>query len=189
VTGVQFETTTRDEVMLSLTEHDGSRTSAREMSDGLLRFAAVATALQSTAQDLDVDADDDAVPLTPDSEPVTGKVRVVLEEIENGLHPSQARVALRMIEDAVTSSGLQVTVTTHSPALLNALTGELNDKVVVCYRDEEGHSRLSPLVELSGYAQAMAHGEIGDLVTRSELVAPTPERSVDLDAFLSAIGG
>lgn len=189
VTDLRIETSTLDDVTFSLVERDSERTPAREMSDGLLRFAAVATALQSTAGDLDVDTEDDLHALAPGSDPVTGRVRVVLEEIENGLHPSQAQVALRMIKDAVDSSGLEVTVTTHSPALLNALTGELNDKVIVCYRDDDGRSRLSRLMDLPSYSTAMAHGSIGDLVSRAELVSPVAREPVDVDGFLAAIGG
>ncbi len=187
VTGIKMETSTLDDVMFSLLEDD-QVTPAREMSDGLLRFAAISTALQSRAQDLDVDTEDDILVVAHQQEPVDGRVLMVIEEIENGLHPSQARLVLDMLRMATQESDLQIALTTHSPAILDVLTGVLNGSIIVCYRGEDGHSHLSRLTELEGYAAAMAHGQIGELVTRSELTQPAAPRKTDPAAFLEAIG-
>lgn len=188
VTDIRMESSTLDDVMFSLVEGDEA-TPAREMSDGLLRFAAVATALQLRAQDLDVDTEDDIVsPVSPRQEQVDGRVLMVIEEIENGLHPSQARLVLEMLRRSTEESGLQIALTTHSPAILDVLTGVLNSSIIVCYRDEDGHSHLSRLTELEGYAAAMAHGQIGELVTRAELIRPKEPRHADPLDFLDRIG-
>ncbi|WP_245935210.1 AAA family ATPase [Acidipropionibacterium virtanenii] len=188
VTDTRMETSTLDDVMFSLVEGD-EVTPAREMSDGLLRFAAVATALQSGAQDLDVDTEDDILAVaSPQQEQVDGRILMVIEEIENGLHPSQARLVLDMLRRSTEESGLQIALTTHSPAILDVLTGVLNSSIIVCYRGDDGHSCLSRLTDLEGYAAAMAHGQIGELVTRSELIRPAEPRNTDPLDFLDRIG-
>lgn len=188
VTDIRMETSTLDDVMFSLVEDD-QVTPAREMSDGLLRFAAISTALQSRAQDLDVDTEDDIIAVAhPQREQVDGRVLMVIEEIENGLHPSQARLVLDMLRTATEESGLQIALTTHSPAILDVLTGVLNSSIIVCYRGDDGRSHLTRLTELEGYAAAMAHGQIGELVTRSELTRPAAPRKTAPATFLEAIG-
>lgn len=189
VTSVHIETTTLDDVMLALGENDHDSTPAREMSDGLLRFTAILTALQSKGEDLDVDDTSDVLrPVASAENPIDSRVLLVIEEIENGLHPSQSNLVLAMLQEAIGGSGLQLLLTTHSPAVLDALTGQFNKDIVVCYRDDNGHSRLSRITELEGYATAMAHGAIGELITRAQLVGPTPRRKVDVDTFAASIG-
>jgi len=95
---------------------------------------------------------------------------------------------LELIRDTSQQTGAQVLLTTHSPALLNALSGEGNQSVVVCFRDEQTlTSRLVPLVELPGYADAMAEGRVGDLVSQGRLVRPQPSTS-DADALWRLLG-
>jgi hypothetical protein len=156
------------DVMLALREGDEEfdRTPAREMSDGLLRFIAVATALLTSSHGLDINPG-------PEPDDVTAGVLLVIEELENGLHPSQAERVLELIKETSSSLATRVLVSTHSPALLNEMTGELNRSVVVCYRDDTSDlSRLSRLTDLPGYAEAMASGRLGDAVTKGRLVGP-----------------
>lgn len=157
------------DVMLALEESLPQHielTPAREMSDGLLRFVAVATALLTPNRGLDID------PGLSVEDGVRG-ILLVIEELENGLHPSQAGRVLQLIKEASSDLAKQVMVTTHSPALLNAMTGKLNRSIIVCYRDAEtGLSRLSRLTELPGYAEAMTSGELGDVITQGQLMQP-----------------
>lgn len=164
------------DVMVALEERRGheeeqERTPAREMSDGLLRFTAVATALLSPQHGLDVDtAIGNRHEMTGDDQ-VRGGVLIVIEELENGLHPSQARRVLDLVRSSTQSAGTSVLLTTHSPALLDAAEGVLNDSVVVCHRDAAtGYSALTPLVDLPGYAKALAEGTLGGAITAGRLV-------------------
>lgn len=175
------------DVMLALGERRGEPpganevTPAREMSDGLLRFIAIATALLTANRGLDID------PGLSSAAPVT-RVLVIIEELENGLHPSQAGRVLRLVRDTSRELGTGVLVTTHSPALLDALQGQLNDDVIVCYRDgSTGYSRLERLTDLDGYARAMASGSLGDLITRDRLTKPEPETR-KFDEFARILG-
>jgi predicted ATPase len=156
-------------------------TPAREMSDGLLRFVAVATALLTPNRALDID------PGLSMEDGARG-ILLVIEELENGLHPSQAGRVLQLIKEASSDLAKQVIVTTHSPALLNAMTGKLNRSIIVCYRDAEtGLSRLSRLTEIPGYAEAMASGKLGDVVTQGHLTRPEYPES-DFSQFNQLLG-
>lgn len=173
------------DVMLALRE--GSRKSelspAREMSDGLLRFVAIATALLTSNRGLDIDSG----VRSPTNE-ISPGVTLVIEELENGLHPSQAGRVLKLILEASSELSTRVIVTTHSPALLNAMSGRLNQSVLVCYRDaEDGQSHLVRLPSLPGYAEAMASGELGDAVTMGRLVRPET-RDSDHSEFNRLLG-
>ena len=172
------------DVMLTIQEgiDPGDVTPARELSDGLLRFLAIAVALLTADRGLDVD------PGSPLDAQVQARVLLVIEELENGLHPSMAARLLTLIRETSAETGAQVILTTHSPALLNALSGDGANSVVVCYRNEETwRSDLARLTELPGYAQAMAQGRIGDLVSEGRLVRPE-ESSADPGAVLHLLG-
>jgi predicted ATPase len=172
------------DVMLTVQEGGGldEVTPARELSDGLLRFLAIAVALLTADRGLDVKPD------SPLDAQVQARVLLVIEELENGLHPSMAARLLALIRETTAETGAQVILTTHSPALLNALSGDGAKSIVVCYRnDETQRSDLARLTELAGYAQAMAQGRIGDLVSEGRLVRPE-ESSADPGAVLHLLG-
>ncbi|MFI0978901.1 AAA family ATPase [Streptomyces sp. NPDC021093] len=150
------------DVMLALDEGALGRTPAREMSDGMLRFLAIATSLLAGGERLDLGA--------PSSGSVDGALTLVVEELENGLHPSQASQVLELVRNASADDRAQVLITTHSPALLSALDSADHEGVVVCSRDRRtGASRLTRLTELDGYPKAMATGPLGDVVTQGRL--------------------
>lgn len=151
------------DVMLALHEGPLGLTPAREMSDGMLRFLAVTTSLLTGGDGLDLGP-------APD-EDIERSLTLVIEELENGLHPSQAAEVLRLVRGAATESTTRVLITTHSPALLSALSGDDHRGVIVCSRDREtGASLLTRLTELDGYATAMGAGPLGDVVTQGRLV-------------------
>ena len=175
ITDITFATSSLNDVMLQLEESRGDspqnseeKTPAREMSDGLLRFLGIATALKSSRESLDIDVDG-AAEMNDAAE--NGGVLMVLEELENGLHPSQASRVLDLVRDSYQSTGTRVLATTHSPALLDAAEGSLNESIIVCHRDPaSGLSRLTRLTDLPGYAKALAEGTLGSAVTAGKLV-------------------
>nr|WP_255806833.1 ATP-binding protein [Corynebacterium kalidii] len=185
ITDISFATSSLDDVMLQLEESRGEaqgypdeKTPAREMSDGLLRFLGIATALKSSRDSLDIDVDDTAGAKQSDD---VGGVLMVLEELENGLHPSQERRVLDLVRDSYEATGTRVLATTHSPALLDAAEGTLNQSIIVCHRDpDSGFSKLTRLTDLPGYARALAEGTLGAAVTAGKLiddVIETPDYS------------
>ncbi|MGQ4382818.1 AAA family ATPase [Streptomyces sp. SAS_270] len=179
VRGLTVSSSDLGDVMLALDEGERGRTPAREMSDGMLRFLAVCTAVLSGGDGLDLGPEDD-----PE---MARTLMLVIEELENGLHPSQAATVLQLVRQASEESNAQVLITTHSPALLSALDGSDHGGVVVCSRaPSDGLSRLLPLTELDGYARAMASGPLGDVVTQGGLPPEvSPERDFsDFDRLL-----
>lgn len=161
------------DVMVALKERKGRSSvtvPARQMSDGMLRMLAIATALLSGGGGLDLDRSS----LTD-----TAALMLVVEELENGLHPSQAERVLNLIKESSAERGFQVVVTTHSPALLNALAGEDHQGVLLVERDRmSGLSRVRRLVDVPGYLAVMANQRLGDAVSRvefSERLNQTPD--------------
>lgn len=196
VTGISFATSSLQDVMLQLEESRGpvnergrELTPAREMSDGLLRILGIATTLKSTRTALDIDSQPQVSSGDTDSNASEEGVLVVIEELENGLHPSQAHRVLELIQSSNAKTGARVLATTHSPALLDAAEGTLNEGIIVCHRDSAtGFSNLTRLTQLPGYARALAEGTLGDAVTAGKLVddvIETPDYS-DFDHFLGA---
>jgi hypothetical protein len=95
---------------------------------------------------------------------------VVIEEIDNGVHPSRAGKLLADIQRIARQRSLRVLLTTHNPALLDALPLEALPDTVACYRDpQEGDSRLIRLADLESYPELVAQGPLGRLVTQGIL--------------------
>lgn len=145
---IAFLQTPRSEVMVSLEESFGGRSEPREaalLSDGTLRVLAVAAAVLSAPR---------------------GSL-VVIEEIDNGVHPSRAETLLDNIQKAAEQRDLHVLLTTHSPALMDALSVRAVPDVVYCYRDPRvGDSRLMRLEDLGDYPELIAQGSLGRLIQR-----------------------
>lgn len=190
VQGLGTVTSQLGDVMLALREArpplGADLTPAREMSDGLLRVVAVAAALLASDDGLDVA--EEVVPADPKGHAIRGGVLVVIEELENGLHPSQAARLLDLVQRRAATAGTRVLVTTHSPALLDAAEGVLNEHIVVCHRGDDGYSVITPLTELPTYLSAMAQGSLGDAVTAGRLVGEKPP-SADHSEFLALLEG
>ncbi|MFI7317598.1 AAA family ATPase [Streptomyces venezuelae] len=131
---------------------------ARLLSDGMLRFLAFGTALLS------------APTADRGEHGLDAQRHLIIEEIENGLYPTQAARVLQLMKDESQRRKIDVLFTTHSPALLNSLTAQDHSGVVVCSRDPKtGESSLTPLTELPGYVELLAAGDLGDAVTKGRL--------------------
>jgi len=145
---IDFLETQRNEVMVQLEESFGGHThrwDAPILSDGTLRVLAVAAALHSAPQ---------------------GSL-VVIEEIDNGVHPSRAGGLLARIQEVASERQVRVLLTTHNPALLDALPEAAVGNVVCCYRDpSQGDSRLVRLADLDRFPELVAQGPLGQLMTR-----------------------
>lgn len=169
------------EVMVALKERKGRSTvtvPARQMSDGMLRMLAIATAMLTGGGGLDVDRS--ALATSPG-------LTLVVEELENGLHPSQAAQVLALVKQASAELGFQVVITTHSPALLDALDGDDHVGVILVDRDRSTSlSRARRLVDVPGYLGVMASQRLGDAVTNERFVrAGDPSKSFeDLNRLL-----
>ena len=145
---IDFIETPRGEVMVTLAETFGRRDSAYDatlLSDGTLRVLAIAAAVLSAPE---------------------GSL-VVIEEIDNGVHPSRAKQLLSRLSRVATRRNLRVLISSHNPALLDALPDDAVPDVVFCYRDpKSGTSRLTRLMDIPDYPELIAQGAVGHLMTR-----------------------
>ena len=146
IKGIDFIKTPRGEVMITLTEtFDGhtSRYDATLLSDGTLRVLAIAAAILSAPSGL-----------------------VVIEEIDNCVHPNRAVELLSRIARIAKRRNIRVLISSHNPALLDAIPDESVPDVVCCYRDpKDGSSRLIRLNDVPDYPELVAQGTVGHLMT------------------------
>lgn len=121
---------------------------ARSMSDGTLRFIAILTALLTRPEGS----------------------QIVIEEIDNGLHPSRAELLVRMLREMGEERKIDILITTFNPALLDALGPEIVPFVVVAHRDSEtGESKLTLLEDIENLPKLMASGTLGKLATKGAI--------------------
>jgi predicted ATPase len=145
-TGFEFiRTKTRDVMFGFKTPHDDKPVTARILSDGTLRALAILTALETSP---------------------AGQ-RLILEEFDNGVHPSRVQILSEALFACAVRNKLRIIATTQNPATLNALTQEQYGSVRLVVHDVgQKFARLLPLTELSGYMEFMEQGRLGDLITR-----------------------
>lgn len=134
---------------------------AKQMSDGTLRMLAIAAAILGGSSNL---------ALAPTFQESAVAPTILIEELENGLHASQAHNLLELIVKSIASGAQQLIVTTHSPALLNALNGDQHEGVLIVTRDPAtGWSFVNRLVDLPGYHRTLASDSLGNLVEQGRL--------------------
>ncbi len=118
---------------------------ARLLSDGTLRMLAILAALES----------------------VPKNSQIIIEEFDNGLHPSRANLLIDYFEKTVKRRGLRILITTHNPAFMNALNDKQLGGVVLCHRDHtNGYSKLTKYTDFPDIDILKMQGTLGDLVTR-----------------------
>jgi predicted ATPase len=137
-----FDVTKYNSVMFGLMkDNEGNSIGANLLSDGTLRSLAILTLLE---RGLDVYA----------NQPI------IIEEFDNGLHPSRIKELIEAIDDCCQRMSIKVMVTTHNPATLNALTPKQLEGVVLCTGD-----KFIKLYDLPRYPELLESGQLGDLVT------------------------
>jgi predicted ATPase len=120
----------------------GREWAAPSLSDGTLRFAALAAAF-----------------FQPDMPGI-----ITIEEIENGIHASRLRLLVELMRSQTAAGKTQVMATTHSPVVLAWLKPEEYATTFYCKRDEEtGESKIIPLSEIPRFQEIVSKQPIGDL--------------------------
>ncbi|MFZ2725458.1 MAG: AAA family ATPase, partial [Methylococcaceae bacterium] len=148
-------TSDNSDVLVALKYTNGQVISAKLLSDGTLRALAILTALETVPEGS----------------------RIIIEEIDNGIHASRVNVLLNAIWEASNRRNLHTLITTHNPATLDNLSEEQLDGVVVCHYDKQSQSaKLTPFFEIPNVDVLMQKGKLGGLVTRNVI-----ERYLDPD--------
>jgi len=118
---------------------------ARGMSDGTLRFLGILTALLTRPE---------------------GSL-LVIEEVDNGLHPSRSHLLLNMLLEIGSQRNVDVLVTTHNPALLDEMGTRMVPYITVAHRDRAtGASRLTLLEDIRLLPKMLSLGTVGKLSSK-----------------------
>ncbi len=151
ITDIRFSITDRNDVMVRLIESFGNKEhqiDAPLLSDGTLRVLAIAATLLS----------------------VNPGTFVIIEEIDNGVHPSRADNLVKQIREIALERKLRVLITSHNPALLDAVPDSDIGNVLCCYRDPQaGDSRIVRLADLERFPELIVQGTLGQLMTKQVL--------------------
>lgn len=135
--------------------NDPTVVDTRGMSDGTLRFLGIITAL-----------------LTRPS----GSL-IIIEEVDNGLHPSRATLLLKTMQEIGAKRGIDLLVTTHNPALMDELGAEMIPFIQVAHRDaDDGASKITLLEDIKTLPKLLAHGSVGELSTKGEIEKSLAQR-------------
>lgn len=143
----EFITTSDDSDVLFALKYPNSEKpiSAKLLSDGTLRALAILTALETVPEGS----------------------RIIIEEIDNGVHASRVHILIEAIWEASNRRHLNTLITTHNPATLDSLTDEQLECVVVCHYDKQSQSaKLTPFFELPR-ADLLTRGGLGKAVVRN----------------------
>lgn len=127
---------------LFMLKENGREYPAPVLSDGTLRFAAIAAAFFQR----DMPA------------------LLTIEEIENGIHASRLRLLVELLRNRSMTGRTQLMATTHSPIVLAWLKPEEYATTFFCKRDEEtGESTICPLPEVPNFLDMVNRQPISDL--------------------------
>lgn len=121
---------------------------ARGMSDGTLRFISIVTAL------------------------LTGKEKslLIIEEIDNGLHPSRAKELVNVLKVLGQARQIDILCTTHNPVLIDALGNVMIPYISYVKRNSQtGTSEIELLEDKINLAKLMAGGSVGDLMVQGKI--------------------
>ena len=144
VADFRFPSDPSGRIHLMMREANGSDVSAYAASDGTLRFLAMLAALLG---------------------PKPAGLYFV-EEIENGIHPSRLHLLLDLIETQTAKTGIQVVATTHSPALLAAMSDQtFKSTSVVSRLPDSTDAVIRPVSEIPQAAKLRESQGLGRLLT------------------------
>jgi len=120
----------------------------RGLSDSTLRFLGIMTALLTLKENS----------------------LLVIEEIDNGLHPSRANLLVKFLKTTGHQRNIDVICTTHNPAFLDALGNEMIVFISAVYRNKQtGASQIKLLEDIAQLPRLLAKGRIGKLTTEGLL--------------------
>jgi predicted ATPase len=171
ITDIDFIKTPIDDVMFKLKEKFGDKSDfieAKRLSDGTIRCLAIIASL-----------------ISEKNESI-----VIIEEVDNGIHPSRAKGLIDAISQLAKDRGIDVIITTHNPALLNSILGDNILGVSVCYRNtENGSSEFIPFIDINKYPKLLAQGGLGDLSVDDKIVKALKDSNNNSNNYTSWIDG
>ncbi len=157
---ITFSITDTGYVMVRLEEEFSSSLNSMTsyaLSDGTLRALAIAAALYGAPE---------------------GSL-IVIEEVDNGIHPSRIKHLVDKMYEIAAERKIQILVTTHDPAMMDAIPQQEKANVLCCYRNkEDGCSRILRFQDSPQYMDFLTNGRLGSFVATDQfdkLVRQTEE--------------
>jgi len=122
---------------------------AKKLSDGTLRCIAVIASMLSAKQDS----------------------LVVVEEIDNGVHPARVMELLNVICEMAQNNNSDIVITTHNAGMLDRYKKDEIAGVSVVYRDnEKGTSKITSILKIDKLPEMILNGGVGTAMTDQELL-------------------
>ncbi len=135
---------------LFMLREGGREFPAPVLSDGTLRFAAIAAAF-----------------FQPDMPQI-----MTIEEIENGIHASRTRLILELLRANAEAGPTQILATTHSPVVLEWLKPAEYVTTYVCRRDKDtSEATITRLRDVPGFRDVAKTHSLADLFAEGWLEA------------------
>ncbi len=152
ISGISFAEGPLNDVIFFIDEIYGGRkekTDASRLSDGTLSCLAIVAAVLSEEEE----------------------GMVVIEEIDNGLHPGRAKMLIQQISSIARKRKVDVLFTTHNPVLLNTLSKDDLYGVNIVYRENNnGNGKIITLVNIKDMPMLLAGGKLGDVFTNGMIL-------------------
>ena len=144
VKGFEFREDASKNIHLAVQEKSGKLFSAYSISDGTLKFLAMAAILLSN----------DEASL------------YVFEDIESGIHPTRLHLLADLFERNTCNTNTQVLATTHSPALLAVVNDYTFEDISVVYRlDDSDASIIRSITDLPNVRKLRTSHGLGRLLS------------------------
>lgn len=152
ISDISFAEGPLNDVIFFIDEIYGGRkekTDASRLSDGTLSCLAIVAAVLSEEEE----------------------GMVVIEEIDNGLHPGRAKMLIQQISSIARKRKVDVLFTTHNPVLLNTLSKDDLYGVNIVYRENNnGNGKIITLVNIKDMPMLLAGGKLGDVFTNGMIL-------------------
>lgn len=149
---IEFVETKLGDVIFGLQEKylsSSELVDAKRLSDGTLKCIAVVAAVLTMPED----------------------GVLVVEEIDNGIHPSRVKELINRLEQVCRPKGIDILLTTHNASLLDQYDRDKLIGVSVVYRDKvNGTSKFIPFVDIKNYQDILITGGLGTAMTKDVLV-------------------
>ncbi|MDE7387800.1 MAG: ATP-binding protein, partial [Muribaculaceae bacterium] len=98
------------------------------------------------------------------------KSLLIIEEIDNGLHPSRVNELVDMLIKLGNERSIDVLCTTHNPSMLDELGPEMIPYISYVHRDPEtGAGKIDLLESKKGLIKMIGSASLGQLMSQDKI--------------------
>ena len=97
-------------------------------------------------------------------------IRIVIEEIDNGVHPSRAGELVKALCELGRKRHIDVLCTTHNPVLIDSLGVDMLPFISYVSRSaDDGASKVEPVEDVRNITKLMSSNTVGELIVKDKL--------------------